>query len=81
MIASTPLTVSIDGRKSVVSERRPLMQLGRCFFPIFFLSYGTRVRAYSSLESRGLAAYYLATYVEKRPYRIRRRRAQIRHDL
>lgn len=44
------------------------------FFSYF--SYGearvrpcARASAYSSLESRGLAAYYLATYVEKRPYR------------
>lgn len=34
VIASTPLTVSIGGT-TVVSERRPLMQPRRCFFPIF----------------------------------------------
>lgn len=74
-IASTPLTltVSIDSTRTVVSERRPLMQPRRCFFPIFFTARRACTRAqasaYSSLESRGLAAYYLATYVEKRPYR------------
>lgn len=35
VIASTLLTVSIDGTTTVVSERRPLMQPRRCFFPIF----------------------------------------------